>query len=30
MAGYMLKKCADRLRSQEKNGKAFLHLHYDH
>jgi len=30
MAGYMLKKCADRLRSQTKDGKAIVHLHYDH
>ena len=30
MAGYMLKKCADRLRSQNRDGKAIVHLHYDH
>jgi NCS2 family nucleobase:cation symporter-2 len=30
MAGYMLRKCADRLRSQRKDGKAIVHLHYDH
>jgi NCS2 family nucleobase:cation symporter-2 len=30
MAGYMLRKCADRLRSQQRDGKAILHLHYDH
>ena len=30
MAGFMLRKCADRLRSQSKDGRANVHLHYDH
>ena len=30
MAGFMLRKCADRLRSQCKDGRARVHLHYDH
>ena len=30
MAGFMLRKCADRLRSQDKDGRASVHLHYDH
>jgi xanthine permease XanP len=30
MAGFMLRKCADRLRSQSNGGRASLHLHYDH
>ena len=30
MAGFMLRKCADRLRSQCKDGRATVHLHYDH
>ncbi len=29
-AGFMLRKCADRLRSQHKDGRASVHLHYDH
>lgn len=30
MAGFMLRKCADRLRSQKKDGRVSLQLHYDH
>jgi NCS2 family nucleobase:cation symporter-2 len=30
LAGYMVRRCADRLRSQHRNGKASVLLHYDH
>ena len=30
MAGFMLRKCADRLRSKCKDGRANVHMHYDH
>jgi NCS2 family nucleobase:cation symporter-2 len=30
LAGFMLRRCADRLRSQSKDGRASLFLHYDH
>jgi NCS2 family nucleobase:cation symporter-2 len=30
MAGFMLRKCADRLRSQSRDGRTSVHLHYDH
>lgn len=30
LAGFMLRKCADRIRSQFKAGQASLLLHYDH
>lgn len=30
LAGFMLRRCADRLRSQSKEGRASVFLHYDH
>jgi xanthine permease XanP len=30
MAGFMLRKCADRLRSQSQDGRVNLSLHYEH
>jgi NCS2 family nucleobase:cation symporter-2 len=30
MAGFMLRKCADRLRSKCKDARANVHMHYDH
>jgi xanthine permease XanP len=30
LAGFMLRRCADRLRSQWKDGRALVHLHYEH
>jgi NCS2 family nucleobase:cation symporter-2 len=30
LAGFMLRRCADRVRAESKNGRATLHLHYDH
>jgi NCS2 family nucleobase:cation symporter-2 len=30
LAGFMLRRCADRLRSQSKDGRASVFLHYDH
>jgi NCS2 family nucleobase:cation symporter-2 len=30
LAGFMLRRCADRLRSQWKDGKATVHLQYEH
>jgi xanthine permease XanP len=30
LAGFMLRRCADRIRSESKEGKATVYLHYDH
>jgi NCS2 family nucleobase:cation symporter-2 len=30
LAGFMLRRCADRLRSESKDGRASVFLHYDH
>ena len=30
LAGFMLRRCADRLRSQSTDGRATVFLHYDH
>ena len=30
LAGFMLRRCADRIRSQSKDGRATVLLHYDH
>jgi NCS2 family nucleobase:cation symporter-2 len=30
LAGFMLRRCADRLRSQSRDGRATVFLHYDH
>ena len=30
LAGFMLRRCADRIRSQSKDGRATVFLHYDH
>jgi NCS2 family nucleobase:cation symporter-2 len=30
LAGFMLRRCADRLRSQAQDGRANVLLHYDH
>ena len=30
LAGFLLRRCADRLRSQSKDGRATVLLHYDH
>jgi xanthine permease XanP len=30
LAGFMLRRCADRLRSQWKDSRALVHLHYEH
>jgi xanthine permease XanP len=30
LAGFMLRRCADRIRSQSKDGTATVFLHYDH
>ena len=30
MAGFMLRKCADRLRSKCKDARVNVHMHYDH
>jgi NCS2 family nucleobase:cation symporter-2 len=30
LAGFMLRRCADRLRSESKDGSATVFLHYDH
>ena len=30
LAGFMLRRCADRIRSQSQDGRATVFLHYDH
>jgi len=30
LAGYMLRRDADRVRSESQNGNVTIHLHFDH
>jgi NCS2 family nucleobase:cation symporter-2 len=30
LAGFMLRRCADKIRSRSKDGQATVFLHYDH